>query len=368
VDVRGPLARNQDGIVPAIVIDSLVKTYPRGLGGLGGRVRALDGVSLSVEHGETLGIIGPNGAGKTTLLGCLLGFLRPDTGTVRVNDREPDDLAIRSVTGYLPERLVLDRWMTGRDFLRYHHGLARLPEATRTPDVDAALGRVGLEPASWSLRVGRYSRGMLQRLALAQAMLGHPKFLFLDEPVSGVDPTGVLLFRRLISELASTGCTILINSHQLAEIERVCSRVVFVKQGRVEAVETVRAGAAHARVLRVRLSTEAPAPDAANLTAAATRAGASFEGWVAPDARFGVDDDAGATRLLGVLLAAGVPVIEAAPEEGRLERLFTSDGPVASASHRPEPADDVSRFAPPSQPDAESQSSPSPSPPQGGSS
>ena len=197
--------------MPAIVIDSLVKTYARGPGGLGGSVRALDGVSLVVEHGETLGIIGPNGAGKTTLLGCLLGFLRLDSGTVRVDDREPDDLAIRAATGYLPERLVLDRWMTGRDFLRYHHALARLPASTRAPDVDAALARVGLEPPAWALRIGRYSRGMLQRLALAQAMLGRPRFLFLDEPVSGVDPTGVLLFRRLLSELSSTGCTIVIN-------------------------------------------------------------------------------------------------------------------------------------------------------------
>ena len=100
---------------PALYVENLVKTYR------GGMVRALDGVSLSVQRGETVGIIGPNGAGKTTLLGCLLGFLRPDSGIVQVDGRAPDDLEVRARTGYLPERLVLDRWMSGSEFLRYHH-------------------------------------------------------------------------------------------------------------------------------------------------------------------------------------------------------------------------------------------------------
>jgi len=320
--------------VTALAVESLVKTYPRGLAGLGGRVRALDGVSLTIARGETVGIIGPNGAGKTTLLGCLLGFLRPDAGRVRVEDREPDDLAIRSITGYLPERLMLDRWMTGRDFLSYHHGLARLDAATRAADVSAALEQVGLEAPSWTMRVSRYSRGMLQRLALAQALLGQPRLLFLDEPMSGVDPAGILTFRRLLAERARQGATILINSHQLAEVEKLCDRVVFVKHGRVEATDTVRAGAAHARVLRVRLSADASAIDATRLAACAAAAGATFLGWVTPDARFGVANDAGATALLGALLAERLPVVEAAPEEGRLERLFAPSAapPVAGAA------------------------------------
>ena len=289
-------------------------------------------MSLAIEHGETVGIIGPNGAGKTTLLGCLLGFLHPDSGTIRVEDHEPDDLAVRAVTGYLPERLVLDRWMSGREFLRYHHALAALTPATRDADVATVLGSVGLEPPAWDQRVGRYSRGMLQRLALAQALLGRPRFLFLDEPVSGVDPAGILVFRRLLADLAQSGATILINSHQLAEIERACHRVVFVRQGRIEAVETMRAGAEHARVLRVRLSAIGAPPDVGRLEQLAASAGATLVGFVAPDVRFGVLDDAGATRILSALLEAGLMVIEAVPEEGRLERLFASpsDRPARS--------------------------------------
>src|SRR5437870_9759504 len=125
---------------PLIEIENLSKTYR------GGRVRALADVSLAVAPGEAFGIIGPNGAGKTTFLGCLLGFLRPDSGRVTIEGREADDLEIRAVTGYLPERLVLDRWMSGADFLRYHHALARLPEGRRERDVAEAIERVGLEP------------------------------------------------------------------------------------------------------------------------------------------------------------------------------------------------------------------------------
>jgi ABC-2 type transport system ATP-binding protein len=296
---------------------------------------ALAGVSLAIEPGETVGIIGPNGAGKTTLLGCLLGFLRPDSGRISIDGHAVDDLAVRSVTGYLPERLVLDRWMSGRAFLEYHHALAGLPLAERFDTCQGLFDRVGLGREALDQRIGKYSRGMLQRLALAQALLGSPRFLYLDEPISGVDPAGVLVFRDILARLSAAGTTILVNSHQLAEVERMCHRVVFVKNGKVEAVETMRAGAAHARVLRVRLSTEQEVPPAARLAELAAAGGATFRGWTAPDARFAVADDRGATQLLHTLLRAGVAVIEVVPEEGRLERLFTAEG-GATVAHTPD--------------------------------
>src|SRR5262252_5329750 len=111
---------------------------------MGGRVTALAGVSLTFEPGETVGVIGPNGAGKTTLLGCLLGFLRPDSGRLTVEGRAVDDLAIRAVTGHLPERLVLDRWMSGTEFLHYHHALLKLPAPERRDACDRLLEKVGL--------------------------------------------------------------------------------------------------------------------------------------------------------------------------------------------------------------------------------
>ncbi len=317
-----PRRHRARGSLSTIVVEDLVKTYRRGFAGPGTAVRALDGVSLEVRPGESLGIIGPNGAGKTTLLGCLLGFLTPDSGRVTIDGLPPDDLAVRAGTGYLPERLVLDRWMSGLDFLRYHHALARAGAVGRDAECRALLERVGLEPAAGDRRVASYSRGMLQRLGLAQALIGRPQRLFLDEPISGVDPGGVALFRRILSDLRAEGVTLVINSHQLDEVERVCSRVVFVQRGRLEAMDTAVAGAAHARLLRVRLAALAR-PERAALEALAARAGARFQTWDAPDARFVVDDDAGATRLLAALIEGGVPVVEAVAEEGRLERLFT---------------------------------------------
>jgi ABC-2 type transport system ATP-binding protein len=313
-----------------IRVEGLVKIYRRLLSAE--PVRALNGVSLEIRSGEVFGIIGPNGAGKTTLFGCLLGFLRPDAGSITIDGHPPDDLAVRRVTGYLPERLVLDRWMNGRDFLAYHHALARLPNSGRREEVEAALARVGLEPEAGTRPIRKYSRGMLQRLGLAQALLGSPRYVFLDEPASGVDPAGVVLFRRLLVAMKGQGVTVLLNSHQLEQVERVCDRVAFVSGGRVEAVETLEAGAALARVLRVRSlpgALERKGREA--LEALARGVGAGLADLAPPQARFSVADDEAAARLVAALTAGGVPVAEAAPEESRLERLFL-ETPGGSAS------------------------------------
>jgi len=319
-----------------IRVEGLTKTYRRGLSVE--RVRALSDVSLAIAPGEAFGIIGPNGAGKTTFLGCLLGFLRPDAGRITIDGHAPDDLAVRSVTGYLPERLVLDRWMTGYGFLAYHHALAKLPAATRHADVVASLERVDLAGDAAGRGIRRYSRGMLQRLGLAQAMLGHPRYLFLDEPASGVDPAGVVLFRRLLSDLSRQGVTVILNSHQLDQVERVCDRVAFVKAGRVEAIETMAAGATQARVLRVRMAEGGAIAARERLAALAGPVGATLVDADGRAARFTVADDAGAARLLQALIAAGVPVAEATPEESRLERLFLEGKPAASAPAAPAPS------------------------------
>jgi len=338
-----------------IVVEGLTKTYTRGLAGE--RVRALVNVSLNIPSGEAFGIIGPNGAGKTTLLGCLLGFLRPDSGRIAIDGHAPDDLAVRSVTGYLPERLVLDRWMSGRDFLAYHHALAGLSPAGRAAEVDGALERVGLAGEAGDRTIRRYSRGMLQRLGLAQAMLGRPRYLFLDEPASGVDPAGVVLFRRLLSDLKQRDVTVILNSHQLDQVERVCDRVAFVRGGVVEAVETVAAGATHARRLRIRAAdaTLGTRVSREQLAALATGAGATLHDCNPPEARFAVADDAGAARLLQALIAAGVPVAEATPEESKLERLFleaaggaeAGAAPETGAGAAPPPAPNTASYRPP---------------------
>jgi ABC-2 type transport system ATP-binding protein len=246
---------------------------------------------------------------------------------VLIDGCPPDDLALRRATGYLPERLQFDRWMTGRAFVDLHHTLAGLPAARRIPDVTAMLQRVGLEPAHWLSPIKKYSRGMLQRVGMAQALLGNPRFLFLDEPASGVDPNGVLEFRDILTDLKQRGVTIVLNSHQLDQLERVCDRVAYIERGAIRHIENLRSSDAGRRVLVVRwLADEAaPAPD--GIGAVAAGVGATPLEAAPGRARLAVADDAQAAALLRALGAAGYAVIEAAPESGRLEKLFRKEIP-----------------------------------------
>ena len=299
-----------------IEVDGLCKTYR------GGKVRALDGVSLQVKPGEIFGLIGPNGAGKTTLMSCLLGLVRPDQGAVRFDGRGPDDLEVRRTTGYLPERLAFDRFSTGRSFLGYQHALAGRTRRDRRAEVEAGLEQVGLPIDARGVALRKYSRGMLQRLGLAQALIGRPRFLLLDEPSSGVDPTGVLFFLDLLRGLKAKGVTVVFNSHQLDQMERVCDRVAFIQKGRIGAVETLARGAAEERSLAVRWLARGEPPDGA-LRALCSAAGATLLERSPGFAAFTVQGDEGAARLLAALHAAGLPLIEAARTERRLERFFT---------------------------------------------
>ena len=199
----------------------------------------LKGVELDVAPGEVVGLIGPNGAGKTTLMSCLLAFLNVDEGEITIDGRANDDLDVRRRTGFVPERMNFERRATGGEFLRYMARLAGVPRGEVKAKTSAMLERLDIANASQK-RLSQYSRGMLQRIGMAQALIHEPAYIFLDEPTSGLDPNGVLLVRDLIAEQKQRGAAVLLNSHQLAEIAKVCDRVLFLRDGVIAREETLR--------------------------------------------------------------------------------------------------------------------------------
>lgn len=304
----------------AVEATGLVKTYP------GSDIAALAGISLAVKPGEIFGLIGPNGAGKTTLIGCLLGLLRPDSGTVKIFGKPADSLAVRQITGYVPERSDFEYWMTARQFLQYHHGLARRPKCDREKEVTEALEAVELSKTVWNRRLKTYSRGMLQRLNIAQMLIGKPKLALLDEPTLGLDPTGVTLVRNLVKRMQDDGMTAIVNSHQLDEVERVCDRVAFIKKGKIASVEDLHSGSVSDYFLLVRW-TESQMNGNLNsvICEIAKETNAEVDECHNDWGRFSVRDNRMASLLIRKLIERGLPVEEAVPERAKLEELFANE-------------------------------------------
>ncbi len=208
---------------PAIELDGIVKTY--------GRTTALDGLSLTVGRGELVGLLGPNGAGKTTTIKLLLGLARRTRGSGRVLGAPLGDRAARAKIGYLPELFRYQPWLSAREVLALHAKLAQVPVPRRRGAIEQVLDWVGLTDRADDL-VGGFSKGMQQRLGLGVALLGEPELILLDEPTSALDPIGRNDVRGIVRAARDRGATVVLNSHLLTEVERVCDRVVILHQGR----------------------------------------------------------------------------------------------------------------------------------------
>ncbi|MBC7996309.1 MAG: ABC transporter ATP-binding protein [Leptolyngbya sp.] len=315
------MTASNDHAQDAVVVSALTKTYK------GSDVSALNGISFSVTKGEVFGLIGPNGAGKTTLIGCLLGLLRPDAGDVSIFGLPADSLAVRRITGYVPERSDFEHWMTARQFLKYHHGLAGRNGKDANGEIDECLEAVQLSPTVWNRRLKTYSRGMLQRLNIAQMLIGKPTLALLDEPTLGLDPNGVTLVRNLLRKMQDDGVTIIVNSHQLDEVERVCDRVAFIKQGKIGSIENIKTGALSRYSLLVRWPESALNGSLNSVVEeCANRALVNGEECHHSWGRFTVQDNKAAANLIKELVSNGLPVEEAVPEKNRLEELFAAGG------------------------------------------
>ncbi len=215
-----------------VAFENVTKIYP---GGLERRaVRALKGITFSLQPGEVVAYVGPNGAGKTTSLNILLGLLQPTSGRVTIDGRPPTERGVRARIGYLPERPYFYEQLSARELLRLCGNLSGMT----APDIERRskelLDRLGLADAA-TRRLRHFSRGMLQRLGLAQALLHDPALLVLDEPMSGLDPLGRRLVRELIAEAKAQGKTVLYSSHILADAELVADRVAVLVEGELKA-------------------------------------------------------------------------------------------------------------------------------------
>jgi ABC-2 type transport system ATP-binding protein len=214
-------------VVPVLAARGLRKRYRR--------VQALDGVDLEVGAGQLVGLLGPNGAGKSTLVKIACGLVRPSGGSVEVAGSAAGSVAARRTLGYLAELFRFPGWMTADEVLALHQQLARSEGGPR--ERGELLDLVGLSDARRT-RVAAMSKGMQQRLGIAQTMVGEPKLLLLDEPTSALDPAGRRVVRGLLEELRRRGTAVLLNSHLLSEVELVCDHVVIVHHGRVVAAGT----------------------------------------------------------------------------------------------------------------------------------
>lgn len=202
-------------------------------------IRAVDSISLTVQKGTTFGLLGPNGAGKTTFVKMLLSAVHPTTGRASIFGRNAADAEARRPIGYLPENHRFPTYLTGEGMLDLYASLSGVDGPRRKKLIPELLSKVGLD--GWgSIRVGKYSKGMLQRVGLAQALIHSPALLILDEPSDGVDPVGRRHIREILSALEEQGVTIFINSHLLVEVEMFCREVAIVNKGRIALSGTVK--------------------------------------------------------------------------------------------------------------------------------
>lgn len=276
---------------------------------------AVRDLSLNVERGEVFGFLGPNGAGKTTSVKMLLDLVRPTSGSASLLGKPLGNPDSRSRIGFLPEHFRFHDWLSAVEFLHLHADLYRLPSDVKIRRTNELLELVGLTPHSQK-KLHDFSKGMLQRIGLAQALLNQPELVILDEPTSGLDPVGRRLVRDIIRSLREKGTTVFLNSHLLSEVEITCDRVAFIKHG-----EVIRASSLQ-ELVEVELSVEIRAR---NLSEAA------FEGlkqWSKSQRRDGehltltLASEAGLPDINRYLVQQGAEVYALSPQRVSLEELF----------------------------------------------
>lgn len=296
----------------AIEIDGLTKDYAVGFWRKRMR-RSLDQLTLRVEDGEVFGFLGPNGAGKTTTLKLLMNLIFPTAGTARIQGKSIGDVQMHREIGYLPEQPYFYDYLTGRELLDYYAQFFGYDKADRRNRVGRLLELVGLTGAA-NIQLRKFSKGMLQRVGIAQAILNDPKVVFLDEPMSGLDPVGRREVRDIILDLKRRGCTVFFSTHILSDAEMLCDRVAVLVEGKLQSV-----GAPNEIVpvevqsMEIMFEVAEASPGAAGLINRSRKAGSRYQLEVAEAELF---------RTLDQLRAANARVLSVTPVRPTLEDYF----------------------------------------------
>jgi len=307
--------------LPIITVENLTKTYR------GGKVRAVDGATFEIEKGEAFGLIGPNGAGKTTIFSCMLALTHPTSGRIAIEGKSPFNLDVKPLIGVLPERPSYNRWMTIKQFLGYHHWLAGFPAAERDAEIKRLLDLVELEVDVKKTKIRELSRGMLQRIGIAQALIGRPQIFFLDEPTSGMDPLGFILIRKLLLKCKEDGMTVVLNSHHLNEVEKVCDRIAFIRKGKIEEVAPVsELSQVRTSLVLAWIETSTGESSLEILKTVCEKLGCQIIDSEGSSARISVPGKEQAADIVAGLTAAGLRVYQSNFEKRELVELFLRGG------------------------------------------
>ena len=295
---------------PAIETENLTKEYPYGFLHLRKKA-SLEGLSMQVETGEVFGFIGPNGAGKSTTIKLLLGLIFPDAGSARILGKPISDMEMHREIGYLPEQPYFYDYLTATELLDYFARIHDLPAADQKDRVQQTLRKVGLETAR-KIQLRKYSKGMLQRVGLAQAILHDPKVVILDEPMSGLDPLGRREVRDIILELKRDGKTVMFSTHILSDAEMLCDRVGVIVGGKLRGVGAP-GQIVDMKTQGMEILFELERPSTMPLLSKATRTGERYRLQVAEEELYGAIEQ---------LRAAGAKILSVAQVKATLEEFF----------------------------------------------
>jgi len=312
VDVQLGLSKNTNMTAAAIETQNLSKEYPHGFLHLKKKT-SLEGLTMRVEDGEVFGFLGPNGAGKSTTIKLLMGIIFPTSGSAQILGKPVSDVSMHRDIGYLPEQPYFYDYLTAAEVLDYFARFHGFSAAERKEHVQRLLKKVGLETAG-KIQLRKYSKGMLQRVGLAQAILHDPKVVILDEPMSGLDPVGRREVRDIILELKNAGKTILFSTHILSDAETLCDRVGVIAGGKLRGVGapgTILGVKPVGMEIVFELADGGPLPE--KLRSKAIKAGANYRIGISESELYGTLED---------LRAAGAKVISAMQIKPTLEDYF----------------------------------------------